>query len=184
MSLSGGLVWGDETPALAILDSVAIPKPNSMPILGLYLKAEVENVESIEAGKDTIWSAFVQCTNCGERSANRVELSPNDEVEVPDSRSTCNCLYKCKGCCSLFSVMDSCKRKIVINVVTDFPSQCTSFEEPGLIAKFEVKGAELVDFQPDVCVDDASFPLGQLPCAHAQRGGVRPRGLAGGFRGL
>ncbi|KAK8830909.1 hypothetical protein WA577_003609 [Blastocystis sp. JDR] len=110
-----------------------------MPILGLYLKAEVENVESIEAGKDTIWSAFVQCTNCGERSANRVELSPNDEVEVPDSRSTCNCLYKCKGC----------KRKIVINVVTDFPSQCTSFEEPGLIAKFEVKGAELVDFQPD-----------------------------------
>ena len=65
-------MWGDETPALAILDSVAIPEPNSMPILGLYLKAEVENVESIEAGKDTIWSAFVQCTNCGERSANRV----------------------------------------------------------------------------------------------------------------
>ena len=101
---------------------------------------------------------------------------------MPDSRSTCNCLYKCKGCCSLFFITDSCKRKIVINVVTDFPSQCTSFEEPGLIAKFEVKGAELVDFQPDVCVDDASFPLGQLPCAHAQRGGVRPRGLAGGFR--
>lgn len=117
----------------------------------LLLKAEVENVESVEVTEDTIWRMKVLCLNCGEESANYIEISPKEEMDVPESRGSCNCVYKCKGFALLVVSMGRCKRKIIINVLSKFPSETTQFEEPGIVAKFEVRGGELSSFQPAVC---------------------------------
>lgn len=69
-----------------------------MPVYDLKLKAELDNVESISATEDTIWRIKVECKNCSEVSPSFIEVSSTEEVEVPGTRGTCNCLYSCKSC--------------------------------------------------------------------------------------
>lgn len=68
-----------------------------MPVYDLKLKAELENVESISATDETIWRIKVECKNCSEVSPSFIEVSSTEEVEVPGTRGTCNCLYTCKS---------------------------------------------------------------------------------------
>ena len=67
-----------------------------MPVFDLKLNAELENVASIAATDDTIWRIKVRCTNCSEVSPSFIEVSSAEEMEVPGTRGTCNCLYSCK----------------------------------------------------------------------------------------
>ena len=68
-----------------------------MPAYDLELKAVLENVESISADENTIWRVKMECSNCQEVSPSFIEVSSKEEVDVPGTRGTCNCLYTCKG---------------------------------------------------------------------------------------
>ena len=68
-----------------------------MPTYDLELKAVLENVESIAANENTIWRVKMGCSNCQEVSPSFIEISSQEEVDVPGTRGTCNCLYTCKG---------------------------------------------------------------------------------------
>ena len=68
-----------------------------MPTYDLELKAVLENVESISADEKTIWRVKMECSNCQEVSPSFIEISSQEEVDVPGTRGTCNCLYTCKG---------------------------------------------------------------------------------------
>ena len=70
--------------------------PFLMPVFNLLFKAELENVESVAPDEDTIWRLKVVCSKCRCESSRFIEVCSKDEVSVPDSRGTSNCIYTCK----------------------------------------------------------------------------------------
>ena len=109
-----------------------------MPTYDLELKAVLENVESIAANENTIWRVKMGCSNCQEVSPSFIEISSQEEVDVPGTRGTCNCLYTCKGC----------KRKIQIDVTPKSLTPCTASDKWSKLVSFEVRGGKPAEFQP------------------------------------
>jgi len=67
-----------------------------MPLIGLFMKATMENIEKIEFPETTDWTFDVLSGN-GVDVRERVTVNAQDEVEVPNSKATANFTCKFEG---------------------------------------------------------------------------------------
>mmetsp|Transcript_10356 Transcript_10356/g.25873 ORF Transcript_10356/g.25873 Transcript_10356/m.25873 type:complete len:172 (+) Transcript_10356:3-518(+) len=67
-----------------------------MPYIGLFMKAEMENIEKIEFPEDTDWTLDVGQAG-GVDKRERVTVSMKEEVEIPNSKGTANFVVKFEG---------------------------------------------------------------------------------------
>eukprot|EP00933_Yihiella_yeosuensis_P025626 TRINITY_DN19878_c0_g1_i2.p1 TRINITY_DN19878_c0_g1~~TRINITY_DN19878_c0_g1_i2.p1 ORF type:complete len:170 (-),score=38.09 TRINITY_DN19878_c0_g1_i2:92-601(-) len=120
-----------------------------MPLIGLYVKAELDGVEKIEFPESLDWTLDVQQSN-GTDVRERITINGIDEFEVPNSKATANFLVKWEGA----------KAPSTMNLVT--PTRSTGVKElkgktlgqyteaggSQLVAVFECRGMEPVKWYP------------------------------------
>lgn len=94
---------------------------------------EVENVATIAPIPGRRWGLKFRCASCQEQTPNFVYV---DEAEVVESDGgSANAMFSCKFC----------KKQISVNVL---PKAYATYEvgpKPGVVAGFEVRGAEPVE---------------------------------------
>mmetsp|Transcript_30016 Transcript_30016/g.45227 ORF Transcript_30016/g.45227 Transcript_30016/m.45227 type:complete len:172 (-) Transcript_30016:91-606(-) len=119
-----------------------------MPLIGLFMKAQLENIEKIEFPVNTDWTVDVSAGN-GIDTRERVTINAQDEVDIPNSKGTCNFTVKFEGS----------KQPATISVVTlsrkveakELKGQTLGeYSGSGLkpIAVFDCRGAEPTKWYP------------------------------------
>ncbi|KAJ8660576.1 hypothetical protein O0I10_003623 [Lichtheimia ornata] len=109
--------------------------------LGLYLKADLENVTNLKPMEGFEWYFKIQCGSCRETDENWISFNPEDTVDMSGSRGTANLVMRCKFC----------KRESSAQFDTSVPIQAYSAEQNRKLQKiavFDCRGLELVDFAP------------------------------------
>ncbi|KAI8144325.1 hypothetical protein BJV82DRAFT_65517 [Fennellomyces sp. T-0311] len=107
--------------------------------LGLYLKADLENITNLKPVNEYEWHFKIQCSSCRETDQNWISFNPHDTVEMSGSRGEANLVMRCKFC----------KRESSAQFEPNV--QAYSAEKNGKfqkIATFDCRGLELVDFSP------------------------------------
>ncbi|KAI8341317.1 DUF866-domain-containing protein [Chlamydoabsidia padenii] len=107
--------------------------------LGLYLKADLENVTDLTPAEDYEWHFKVECGGCHEVDENWITFNRQDVYDITHSRGEANLVMRCKFC----------KRES--SAQFEPGSKVTSYNTSGKfqkIASFDVRGLELVDFSP------------------------------------
>jgi len=82
----------------------------------LLFKAELENIESLEAQKDIDWEIQVKCSNCGEVHDKYVTVNSEESTQITGSRGAANLVIRCKFC----------KRENSIDIIMDSKLPFTS----------------------------------------------------------
>ncbi|KAF7722678.1 hypothetical protein EC973_002841 [Apophysomyces ossiformis] len=107
--------------------------------LGLYFKADLENVTDLLPAADYEWHFKIQCASCRETDSSWISFNRQDEYEMTHSKGTANLVMKCKFC----------KRESSALFETNAPihayNNSGKFQK---IATFDCRGLELVDFSP------------------------------------
>ncbi|CAO3598529.1 unnamed protein product [Absidia cylindrospora] len=107
--------------------------------LGLYLKADLENVTNLVPTDDYEWHFKIECGSCHEVDENWISFNRQDEYDMSNSRGQANLVMRCKFC----------KRESTAQF--DPSSKVVSYNDSGKFQKmavFDVRGLELVDFSP------------------------------------
>ncbi|XP_022656002.1 UPF0587 protein C1orf123-like [Varroa jacobsoni] len=107
--------------------------------IGLELCAYLENLESL-APTDVafVWYFKLKCGACGEVHDNIVSLEQSEKQAIPDKRGKANLVIKCK----------LCRRQNTIDILPDTIKPYSDSNKFQLIAGFECRGAEPIDFHP------------------------------------
>ncbi|KAI9481232.1 MAG: hypothetical protein EXX96DRAFT_565880 [Benjaminiella poitrasii] len=109
--------------------------------LGLYFKADLENVTDLLPTNDYEWHFKVECTSCHEVDDSWISFNRQDEYEMNSSRGTANLVMRCKFC----------KRDMTAQFEPSFKVKGYDIEKNSefqQIAQFDCRGLELVNFQP------------------------------------
>ncbi|KAI9258519.1 hypothetical protein BY458DRAFT_557984 [Sporodiniella umbellata] len=109
--------------------------------LGLYIKADLENITDLIPTEDYEWHFKVECTSCHEIDQNWISFNSQDEYSMNNSRGTANLVMRCKFC----------KREGSAHFEPSFTIRkysATKNREFQVIAHFDCRGIELVQFQP------------------------------------
>ncbi|ORY98001.1 DUF866-domain-containing protein [Syncephalastrum racemosum] len=109
--------------------------------LGLYLKAELENVTDLRPTDDYEWHFKIQCGSCRETDENWISFNPHETVDIPGSRGSANLVMRCKFC----------KRESSAQFEPGVKIGSYSAEQNGKaqkLAVFDCRGLELVGFSP------------------------------------
>ncbi|KAI7899986.1 uncharacterized protein BX663DRAFT_488735 [Cokeromyces recurvatus] len=109
--------------------------------LGLYLKADLENVTGLSPVDNYEWHFKIECTSCHEVDESWISFNQQDEYEMNSSRGSANLVMRCKFC----------KRDMSAQFEPSFKVKGYEIEKNGefqQIAQFDCRGLELVDFQP------------------------------------
>jgi len=107
--------------------------------IGVYIKAELENVTNLKPVSDFTWHFKIECTSCHETDDNWITINPEDTVEVSGSKATANLVMRCKFC----------RREASASFLDSAGSY--SIEHVNKFAKLAVidcRGLEPVDFDP------------------------------------
>ncbi|PFH32164.1 DUF866 domain-containing protein [Besnoitia besnoiti] len=113
-----------------------------MVIIVLRMKAELENVESIEIPADHTWVLDVKQAT-GEDVRERVTLSAAETLEIPNSRGTANFLVRWNGSKSVSTIN--------IQDVKNVTRRTYTAEDSGKfvpVVAFECRGAEPIKWHP------------------------------------
>ncbi|KAG2176326.1 hypothetical protein INT43_005560 [Umbelopsis isabellina] len=107
--------------------------------IGVYIKAELENVTDLRPVSDYEWHFKIQCSSCHETDENWITINAQDEVEVPGSKATANLVMKCKFCRRTSSAsFEGSTGSYSIDQVRQFVK----------LAVLDCRGLEPVDFDP------------------------------------
>ncbi|GAA5812537.1 hypothetical protein MFLAVUS_005993 [Mucor flavus] len=109
--------------------------------LGLYIKADLENVTDLSPVEDYEWYFKVECTSCHEVDDTWITFNQQDSYDMNSSRGSANLVMRCKFC----------KRDGTAQFEPSFKIRKYDVEQNGKfqqIAQFDCRGLELVDFQP------------------------------------
>ncbi|CEP19047.1 hypothetical protein [Parasitella parasitica] len=109
--------------------------------LGLYIKAELENVTDLIPAEDYEWHFKIECTSCHEVDESWISFNQHDEYEMNSSRGSANLVMRCKFC----------KRDMNAKFDSSFKIKKYDVEENNKfqkIAQFDCRSLELVDFEP------------------------------------
>ncbi|CAO3653160.1 unnamed protein product [Cunninghamella blakesleeana] len=107
--------------------------------LGLYLRAELENVTDLVPVDGYEWHFKIKCTGCREVDENWITFNREDEYDITHSRGTANLVMKCKFCKKESSAQFEPNTKTI---------PYTKSGEFQKIAVFDVRGLEMVEFSP------------------------------------
>ncbi|KAG0164683.1 hypothetical protein DFQ28_009971 [Apophysomyces sp. BC1034] len=107
--------------------------------LGLYFKADLENVTELLPATDYEWHFKIQCASCREIDQSWISFNRQDEYDMTHSKGTANLVMKCKFCNRESSALFETKAPIRAY------SDNGKFQK---IASFDCRGLELVDFSP------------------------------------
>ncbi|KAG2175228.1 hypothetical protein INT44_007716 [Umbelopsis vinacea] len=66
--------------------------------IGVYIKAELENVTDLQPVPDFEWHFKIECSSCHETDENWITMNAQDEYDVGGSKATANLVMKCKFC--------------------------------------------------------------------------------------
>ncbi|CAO3675053.1 unnamed protein product [Umbelopsis ramanniana] len=66
--------------------------------IGVYIKAELENVTDLQPVPDFEWHFKIECSGCHEVDDNWITMNAQDEFDVSGSKATANLVMKCKFC--------------------------------------------------------------------------------------
>ncbi|CAO3671718.1 hypothetical protein G6F70_004759 [Rhizopus microsporus] len=108
--------------------------------LGLYIKADLENVTDLAPFEDKEWYFKIECTSCHEVDDSWISFNRQDTYDMSGSRGSANLVMRCKFC----------KREGTAQFEPSFKIKNYSIEQNGKfqqIAQFDCRGLELVDFQ-------------------------------------
>lgn len=109
----------------------------------LKVRAELDNIESLEFPKDHLWCFDVSIPQAGEVRKG-VQFSIDDESEVPNSRGTANLILKVdKNFYATVSILDLPKE--TRNSISSEDSEAGQYVA---IAAFECRGCELEKWNP------------------------------------
>uniref|UniRef100_A0A0G4FQT0 Uncharacterized protein n=1 Tax=Chromera velia CCMP2878 TaxID=1169474 RepID=A0A0G4FQT0_9ALVE len=116
-----------------------------MPLIGLYVKADLENVESITIPADYQWLMDVKQSN-GEETRENVTMNAQESYEMENSRGSANFLIKFPGSKSQasISIVTSSQK----GVASEYPAQGTNPGDWQPVAVFECRGAEPCKWHP------------------------------------
>ncbi|KAI8995038.1 hypothetical protein BDB01DRAFT_847020 [Pilobolus umbonatus] len=109
--------------------------------LGLYIKADLENITDLKPVEEFEWSFKIECTSCHEKDPSWISFNPHESYDMNSSRGSANLVMRCKFC----------KRDGSAQFEPSFKLQSYNIEDTGKfkqIAQFDCRGLELVDFQP------------------------------------
>eukprot|EP00931_Biecheleriopsis_adriatica_P095042 TRINITY_DN68675_c0_g1_i1.p1 TRINITY_DN68675_c0_g1~~TRINITY_DN68675_c0_g1_i1.p1 ORF type:complete len:174 (+),score=43.97 TRINITY_DN68675_c0_g1_i1:92-613(+) len=131
-----------------------------MPLIALFIKAEMEGVEKIVFPEDDVWKLDV-CQSGGTETREGITIDPSNEEEIPNSKGTANFLIKWEGA----------KAPSTISVIT--PTRATplkdkevkdkklgEYSEVGTsqpVAIFDCRGAEPVKWYPAGLTIETAF---------------------------
>ncbi|KAL0094459.1 hypothetical protein J3Q64DRAFT_1714319 [Phycomyces blakesleeanus] len=107
--------------------------------LGLYLKADLENVTELVPVEDYEWHFKVECGSCREVDESWITFNRQDSYDMSGSRGTANLVMRCKFCKRESTAQFETNGKVV---------PYTKSGEFQKIATFDCRGLELVDFSP------------------------------------
>ncbi|KAI8064625.1 DUF866-domain-containing protein [Gongronella butleri] len=107
--------------------------------LGLYFKADLENVTDLAPVENKEWHFKIECNSCHEVDANWISFNRQEFHDVSGSRGEANLVMRCKFC----------KRESTAQFETN--TKVIPYQDSGKFQKmatFDVRGLELVDFSP------------------------------------
>mmetsp|Transcript_2877 Transcript_2877/g.6610 ORF Transcript_2877/g.6610 Transcript_2877/m.6610 type:complete len:173 (-) Transcript_2877:94-612(-) len=117
-----------------------------MPYIGLYMKADLENVKSIRCHPDMLWTLDVQ-QGGGSEVRERITVNPQEEFEIPNSKGTTNLVLKFDGAkqASTMSVI-AISRKLDVKDKEVKGATLGEYSDPGgevkPLALFDCRGIE------------------------------------------
>ncbi|KAI8367749.1 hypothetical protein BD560DRAFT_399464 [Blakeslea trispora] len=109
--------------------------------LGLYLKADLENVTDLAPVEDFEWYFKIECTSCHEVDESWISFNQQDTYDMNSSRGTANLVMRCKFC----------KRDMSAQFEPSFKLKKYDIDNNSKfqqIAQFDCRGLELIDFDP------------------------------------
>ncbi|KAI8388002.1 uncharacterized protein BYT42DRAFT_597211 [Radiomyces spectabilis] len=109
--------------------------------LGLYIKADLENVTDLTPVDNYEWHFKVECGSCHEVDQSWISFNRQDSYDMSGSRGTANLVMRCKFC----------KRESTAQFEPNAKIQSYQIEQNGKfqkLATFDCRGLELVDFSP------------------------------------
>ncbi|KAI8643122.1 hypothetical protein BD408DRAFT_158131 [Parasitella parasitica] len=109
--------------------------------LGLYIKAELENVTDLVPVEDYEWHFKIECTSCHEVDESWISFNRHDSYDMNSSRGSANLVMRCKFC----------KRDLTAQFEPSFKIRKYEIEENNKfqqIAQFDCRGLDLVGFEP------------------------------------
>ncbi|KAI8880931.1 DUF866-domain-containing protein, partial [Backusella circina FSU 941] len=107
--------------------------------LGLYLKAELENITDLAPVEDYQWHFKLECTSCHEVDESWISFNQQDTYDMNGSRGTANLVMRCKFC----------KRDMSIQFEPNFKIKKYDGENSNKfqqMAQFDCRGVDMVDF--------------------------------------
>ncbi|KAH9383630.1 hypothetical protein HPB48_025323 [Haemaphysalis longicornis] len=106
--------------------------------IGLQLRANLENIASFEPTVDCVWHLKLQCTSCGEETANWQAVEASNRAPLKKSRGRANLVIKCK----------LCSRENSVDVLNDElrPYEADKASEFFTVAAFECRGVTPIAF--------------------------------------
>ncbi|KAI7862806.1 UPF0587 protein C1orf123 [Spinellus fusiger] len=107
--------------------------------LGLYFKADLENVTELVPVEDYQWHFKIECGSCREVDASWITFNQEDMFDVSGSKGSANLVMRCKFCKRESTAQFDTGAKIL---------PYTKTGEFQRIASFDCRGLELVDFSP------------------------------------
>mmetsp|Transcript_82419 Transcript_82419/g.267018 ORF Transcript_82419/g.267018 Transcript_82419/m.267018 type:complete len:171 (-) Transcript_82419:122-634(-) len=111
-----------------------------MPFYGLFMKAELENVEKITCPEDIVWTLDVR-HSAGTDVREKITINAQEEFEIPNSKGTANFMVKFEGA----------KQFATMSILV--PTRKNEVKS--------LKGAELGVFTPETA---ATVPLAIFDC--------------------
>mmetsp|Transcript_123372 Transcript_123372/g.226346 ORF Transcript_123372/g.226346 Transcript_123372/m.226346 type:complete len:172 (-) Transcript_123372:71-586(-) len=122
-----------------------------MPLIGLFVKADLENIEKVDFSENTIWTLDVK-NAAGEETREGVTVDPQEEFDMPNSKGTCNFLIKWEGA----------KQASTMSVIT--PTRSTGVKELKKVELGSYTAADSGEFKPMVVFDCRGIePCGWSP---------------------
>lgn len=109
----------------------------------IELKLDMENIKSFTIPDDHIWKLDLVFPSTGD-SRSGINLSPSEEVEIPNSRGTANLVLRIdKNVCATLKIQPL--PKIVRNGITDEESEKGQFVP---VLAVECRGCEIQSWTP------------------------------------
>ena len=108
-----------------------------MGILELQVCATLDNLSRLHLPVSENWHFNVKCTHCNELHPNTIYFNLTELREVPDSKAEAHYYAKCS----------LCKREQTILYIADSQKAYVNSGTWQTIARFECRGAELVEFK-------------------------------------
>ncbi|ORZ33171.1 hypothetical protein BCR44DRAFT_49202 [Catenaria anguillulae PL171] len=106
-----------------------------MVFLGLFLRADMDNVSRILPADVDHWEISVRCGSCNEDNPTPITVSADDSMAISGSRGEANVVMKCKFC----------KREGSIRIVDN---SVVEWAEDQPLVRFECRGIDITKWHP------------------------------------